>query len=453
MRVFVRLSAILLLFAGSAAGLCAQTNIQIAAQSGESPSHAGTEQTPPPDSRRAVSQAAPEVAEAEALIPKADWNAAEAKLSTYLASHPSDARALFDAGYVADAQNKTEDAVAFYSRAVKADPNNFESHLSLGLLLARVGKLDRARPEISAATQLDPGDAGPAVKARAWRALAQIDRRDNPSQASGDLLEALKLSPETTSDTLLAAELADASNQPESAEAAYRRVLAKDPRNAEATAGLGHLLIAEKKYPDAESFLREALRQAPEDPTLTAQLATVLAAEDKGEALPLLQKLHASRPDDENVTRMLAEVLAEAGEAAEADQLDSALLAAHPRDAGLLIAHGQNLVRQLRYADAFQAFEQASGIAPGDGDAWSGLAFTASKTKQPSVALHALSMRSKFLPENASTYFLWATSYDTLHDRVAAISYYHHFLEAAAGKFPDQEWQARQRLLVLEKKQ
>jgi hypothetical protein len=39
-----------------------------------------------------------------------------------------------------------------------------------------------------------------------------------------------------------------------------------------------------------------------------------------------------------------------------------------------------------------------------------------------------------------------------LHKKQEAISYYHHFLEAAAGKFPDQEWQARQRLTVLEKK-
>jgi hypothetical protein len=60
-------------------------------------------------------------------------------------------------------------------------------------------------------------------------------------------------------------------------------------------------------------------------------------------------------------------------------------------------------------------------------------------------------MRSKSLPEVPSTYFLWATSYDTLHEKTAAMTYYHHFLEAAAGKYPDQEWQARQRLLILEK--
>ena len=85
-------------------------------------------------------------------------------------------------------------------------------------------------------------------------------------------------------------------------------------------------------------------------------------------------------------------------------------------------------------------------------DAWSGIAFAASKLHQPSLAIHALTMRSKFLPEVPATYFLWATSYDTLNDRTAAVSYYHHFLDSSGGKFPDQEWQARQRLSALEKK-
>jgi hypothetical protein len=61
-------------------------------------------------------------------------------------------------------------------------------------------------------------------------------------------------------------------------------------------------------------------------------------------------------------------------------------------------------------------------------------------------------MRSKYLPEIPSTYFLWATAYDTLHQKAAAASYYHQFLQSSAGKFPDQEWQARQRLILLEKK-
>jgi predicted Zn-dependent protease len=397
------------------------------------------------------------VLDAESAISKSDWKTAEAKLDPWLAAHATDARALFDAGYVADAQNRLDDAAAFYRRAVDANPMSFEAHLSLGLLLARQNKPSEARPELAAATQLDPGEAGPALKARAWRALAQIDRPapgqpGNATDASNDLLEALKLSPETLDDTLLAANLADAAGEDDIAEAAYRRVLAKDPKSASANAGLAHLLIVRKQYPEAETFLRSALEQFPNDPALTAQLATVLAAQDKAEALPLLQKLHDAHPGDAAITRMLAETLSVAGDDAGSDHLYVGLLAASPNDPAMLIAHGQNLIRQQKFAEAFAAFDKATQLDPADPDGWSGLAFAASRTSQPSITLHALTMRSKYLAENPSTYFLWATAYDTLHDKASAAAYYHHFLDAAAGKFPNQEWQARQRLILLEKK-
>jgi predicted Zn-dependent protease len=399
----------------------------------------------------AVQPFSDEVAEAEAAIVKSDWKTAETRLETWLAAHPVDARALFDAGYVADAQNRLDAATGLYRRAVEANPQSFEAHVELGLLLARQGKPAEARPELAAATALDAGLAGAAAKARAWRALAEIDRADDPAKASDDLLKALKLSPETATDTLLAASLAEQTGQNEAAEAAYRRLLAKDPKSAPANAGLAHLMIARKQYAEAESFLRAALAESPGDPALTAQLATVLAVQDKAEALPLLQKLHADHPKDAAITRMLAEVLAEAGDAVGSDRLYLALLAASPEDTALLVAHGQNLLRQLKYAEALAVFDKTTRLDEANADAWSGLAFAASKSNQPSITLHALTMRSKYLPEVASTYFLWATAYDALHQKVAAATYYHHFLDAAAGKFPNQEWQARQRLLLLEK--
>jgi tetratricopeptide (TPR) repeat protein len=407
-----------------------------------------------------ASQIAPnppeQVAAAEASIANSDWKTAQAKLDAWLAAHPTDARALFDAGYVADAQNRLDDAAEFYRRAIAANPNSFEAHLSLGLLLARQGKLDQARPELQTATTLDPGEGGPALKARAWRALAQIDRPrpggdNDPTTASNDLIEALKISPESEEDTLLAASLAEDAGQYDAAEDAYRRVLAKDPKSEPATASLAHLLLARHKYPEAETMLRAALAQFPDDPTLTAQLATVLAAENKAEALPLLEKLHQAHPDDPAITRMLAEVTADSGDYAGSDQLYAGLLAAHPDDPELLVAHGQNLVHQQRYAEAYNAFDRATQIDPGNADGWSGLAFAAERTNRPEVTLHALAMRSRVLPENASTYFLWAISYDKLRQTQQAIAYYKRFLDVAQGKFPNEEWQARQRLQVLSK--
>jgi tetratricopeptide (TPR) repeat protein len=393
---------------------------------------------------------APEVLAAEASIVKADWKTAETSLEAYLAVHPADARALFDAGYVADTQDRLDDAGALYRRAIAANPKSFEAHLSLGLLLARQGKQEEARPELAAATTLDPGDAGPALKARAWRALAEIDRNSNATMASNELLEALKLTPETESDTLLAADLADLNGQHDAAEAAYRRVLATDPKSPAANSGLAHMLIARKQYPEAETLLNAALLLIPGDTTLTAQLAIVLAAENKPDALPLLEKLYAAHPEDPAILHMLAQFRAQAGDAAGSDQLYLKLLAASPANPDLLIAHAGNLIHLLNYREAFAAFSKATEVDPANANAWSGLAFAASRTNQPAVTLHALTMRSRSLPENPSTYFLWAGAYDALNDRKQAIVYYHHFLDAAAGKFPNQEWHARQRLHLLE---
>ena len=149
---------------------------------------------------------------------------------------------------------------------------------------------------------------------------------------------------------------------------------------------------------------------------------------------------------------MLAQVLAESGDYAGSDLLYLKLLADNPTDSNLMVDHGQNLVRESKFAEAVPVFDKATQIDPANAEGWSGLAFAASRINQPSITLHALTARSKFLPENASTYFLWATSYDTLHQKEQAAAYYHRFLDAAAGKYPNQEWQARQRLQLIEKK-
>lgn len=417
----------------------------------QSPARSSSESAPAAETPQSVPV---KVAEAEAAIAKSDWAAAETKLELWLASHPTDARALFDSGYVADAQDRAADAESLYRRAIDANPKSFEAHLSLGLLLARQGKTGDARPELAIATNLDPGDSGPALKARAWRALARIDEAQikdgsDPGEASNDLLQALKLSPETPADTLLAASIAEQAGEWDASEAAYRRVLAADQSSVVATSGLAHVLIVRKHYPEAETLLRAALQQSPDDPVLTAQLATALADQDKAEALPLLQKLHDAHPDDPAITRMLANVLADAGDYSGSDHYYIALLAAKPNDPDLLVGEGQNLLHLLRYSDAYAVFNKASQLDSSDAEAWGGLAFAASRSGHPDVTLHSLTERSKFLPEVPATYFLWATAYDSLHQKEQAANYYKLFLDSSAGKSPNQEWQARQRLKLL----
>lgn len=425
------------------------------AQESSSTQDSTSPQTSVPQADSASSDTvSPEVARAEAAMTRSDWKTADPILQAWIAAHSTDARALFDLGYSADAQGRSTDAIGLYRRAVTANPSSFEAQISLGLLLARTGKSAEAKPTLEAATRLDPGPAGPAAKARAWRALARIAMQSDSvdaQQASIDLLEALKLSPETPEDTLMAARIAELNGDNTAAEGAYHRLLKANPNSTEGLAGLAHLLIAQKKYADAEALLEPAVKASPEDAALTAQLAAVLVAEDKADALPLLEDFHSRHPKEITITRMLAQVESDAGEADKADALYTTLLAASPHDSDLLVGRGQQLIRLHRPTEALHSFESAAQADPSNGDAWNGVAFAAFQVHQPAVTLHALEARSKILPENATTLFLWAASYDTLHDKKQAVAYYHRFLDAAAGKLPDQEWQAKQRLAIMEK--
>ena len=412
---------------------------------------AGTSSADEPSSTKPDPTAA-ERAAAEDALAKQDYTAAQQLLSTLTTQHPGDARALYDLGFAEDALDHTAAAETAYRRAIAVDPKQFESHLGLALLLARQSSDDAARKELETALTLTPLADAASQRAQAYRALAALDRTHNPPAALDALLNALKLSPETPDDTLLAAELAESNGDPAAAEAAYRKLLAASPGAIGPTTALAHLLVKENKLTEAETLLNTALTHSPNDPALNAQLAAVYGAQGKPEhALPMLEKLHADDPQDANITRMLADLYTQTGRPADADPLYATLLKQGGNDPELLAARGDNLIRQQRYAEAETVLKSAVALKPDLPDAWSGLAFAASQNHEPSTTLQALSMRAKYLPEVPSTLFLRATAYDTLHQYRQAEEYYKQFIAAASGKFPDQEFEARHRLVALAK--
>ncbi|HEV2274845.1 MAG TPA: tetratricopeptide repeat protein [Acidobacteriaceae bacterium] len=409
----------------------------------------GTE-APPDSSQRAASSA---LDDAESKIEQHNLQAARPLVQKYLKEHPQDARGLFDLGYLDQAENLQDAAAQDYRRAIAADPKQFESRLALGLMLAQQGKLDEARDQLQKATLLTPSAPNPEAQAQAFRGLAELDRTKDPEAAKDALLSALRLSRETPQDLLLTAQIAEASGDEETAATAYRNLLASKPDSAiasQAAGGLTHLLLKERKYSEAEPLLTSALGRDPDDPALNAQLAATLIAENKSsQALPVLEKLHQLEPNNPSVQQMLADAYSETGHPEKADPIYSQIALAHPNDPEALQAQAKNLMKEQRYSEAQEIFARVLQLKPDDGDSWSGLAFAASENKQYSTALQALSMRAKYLPETSGSYFLWATSYDNLHQPRQAEEYYRKFIAASGGKFPDQEWQAKQRLAVL----
>ena len=393
-------------------------------------------------------------AQASEALAKQDYPTALRLLTTLAEKNPHDAQILYNLASTQEALDKPV-AESTYRQAMAANPNLLEPHLALGLLLARSGKSSEARTELAAATTIPNGD--PALRARAYRALARLDQQSNPSGASEELLAALNLSPETSDDILLTGELAEAANDPASAEAAYRRLLAAEPNSPDATTALIHLLLHQQKVDQAETILTAALAKNPDDPTLNAQLASLYESQNKpDQALPILVKLHTAHPDDANLTRLLARLYSRAGQYDKADALYAALITTFPHDPTLLDDRADALIHLRNFAEAEALLKRAladpKAFPSSDdlGSAASHLAFAASTNNDPATTLQALEIRAKVLPQSPSSLFLAATAHDKLHQVKQATDLYKQFLSVANGQFPDEEWEARHRLITLE---
>jgi predicted Zn-dependent protease len=411
----------------------------------------------PAGTRDAASQPQQDPLRAQAAdaLQKQDYATAVKLLTALAEKNPNDAQVLYNLGSSHDALDQAFDAEAAYRRAITAGPNLLEPHLALGLLLARTGKAADAHAELTAAAAIPNGN--PALRARAYRAMARLDQSANPSGASDELLAALKLSPETPDDILLTGELAEANSDPASAEAAYHRLLAAAPDNSQATAALVHLLIQQRKPDQAEPLLTAALQKHPDDATLNSQLASLYESQNKADkAIPIVEKLHAAQPQDAAIARLLARLYVRDSQYDKALALYTALSNASPNDPTLLDDQADTLIRMRRPADAEallkravanpQAFPSPQAYAA----AASHLAFAAANNNDPAMVLQALALRAKVSPPSPSTLFLAAAAHDKLHQVKEASDLYKQFLAAAKGQFPNEEWEARHRLSALE---
>ena len=398
----------------------------------------------------------PALAQVNAALEARDYATAIHLLRPMVAETPKDARLQYDLGSAEDALDQDQAAETNYRAAIADDAAMLDPHVALGLLLARAGRMDAARTELLAVKAATTAEAG--LRARGFRALARIDRKTRPAEARDELIEALKLTPETPEDTLLGAELAaNANNGGGAAEAAYRKVLAQLPNDPAATAELAHLLVKEKRAAEAETLLQAGLAVHPGDAALTSQLATTYAANGRtAEAVPLVEALHATSPYDANLSRLLANLYLSTDDYVHAEPLLAALAVQNPRDATLVADRGRALIHLKRFAEAEEILARVVAQprlfpTPADlGNAAGDLAFAASANGDPAATLQALEVRATVLPTSAPALFLTAISHDKLHHVKLAQQAYKDFLAASKGMNADEEFEARHRLITLE---
>ena len=394
----------------------------------------------------------PELTQAEAAIEKKDYAGAEPLLKKVVTTQPANYQAWFDLGFVYNALDQPSDSISAYRQSVAAKPDVFESNLNLGLMLVK-NKQPGAEEFLKAATTLKPTSHVDQSRATAWLALAHVIEDKDPDQAIEAYHQAAALLPKDPEPRLSAGLLLEKQNKFSDAEEQYKQALALDPSSSDALVGLANIYMRGKRFPEAEESLKKVVAQRPNDPVAHVQLGRVLAADQKyDDAIAELQLGLKLAPNDPNAQRDLAEIYVNAGKFSEAEALYRTLLATQPRDADLHYRLGQALMKLKMFPDAEQEFLATVKFKPDWGAAYGDLAVAANENKNYAMAIRALDARAKFLPEIPVGYFLRATAYDHLRDYHQAAANYHLFLQVAAGKYPDQEWQARHRLIAIEPK-
>jgi len=395
----------------------------------------------------------PELTQAESDIEKKDYAAAEPLLQKVVAADPKNYRAWFDLGFVYNGLGNLTESIAAYRKSVAAKPDVFESNLNLGISLAKAGQTD-AEQYLRAATTLKPTVNVDEGHARAWLSLAALLETNKPDQAIEAYQRAAVLTPKDPEPHLAAGALLEKGNRFADAEQEYKQALAIDPGSSEALIGLANIYTRGNRFLDAEQILGKIVALHPENVQARLELGRVLVRLGKNdEAMASVQAAIKLDPGNPKIQRELADLYMSAKKYDQAEATYRSLLNGKSPDlAELHYLIGVALLKQRKFPEAEQEFLVAVKLKPDMGEAYGDLAVAAVENKDYPLAIKAADARAKFLPEIPIGYFLRASAYDHLRAYKPAAENYHKFLEVANGQFPDQEWQARHRLIAIEPK-
>ena len=401
-----------------------------------------------PVEERASEEASREaVVKAEKALAAKEFAAALPLLKELTAKEPQNDRAWFNLAYTYTMLGEHPEAIAAYRQTLVLRPQFAEASLNLGILLLEQEQAAEAIQHLEAVVAARPKDA------RGHLLL-------------GDAVEA-------GGDSGRAAEQ-------------YRRALILDPKLPQAHHALGRLLVDLKKFAEAEPHLAQAIQLQPTDTTASLEMARLweLTGRD-GEALKFYTELVKREPANVAVRRHLGVLLlankqyveaaaqfeaaaqtapspeddwnlarayAGAKRAEQAIPLLGKLAAADPRNYDVRLLLGKMLMSQRNFPAAQQELAAAVALRPDLADAYVDLANVLYLQQNFPATLRVLERVAQLAPETPWLHFLRAISLDKLDYVEPALTSYERFLAISRDKFPNQEFQTRQRIKVLKRR-
>ena len=367
-------------------------------------------------------------------------------------------------------------AVENLTKAIAANPKDYSLHFNLALAYSLMGKHAEAIPEYKTTLELKPD----LYQAQLNLGISLL-REKQPAEAARYLTTAVAQNPkEYRANYYLAAALLGTGDFSK-AEQSYLAALAIDPKSPDAELGLAHAVAGENKLEEAAAHFKKAAelnpayrddllelasmyetakqpeqaisiyQQFPENPGAQERLGDLLLKAGRAaDAIPCFQIAVAKSPTVAN-RAALAEAYLKNKEPDKAQPVVEQILAADPDNFEIRMLHGRLIRDQRKFPEAAAEFERAIKLKPDAPQAWSELAGVLVMAENYPPALAALDRIASLHAEKPGHVFLRAIVLDKIRDLKPAVESYQRFLQMSQGDNPNQEWQARQRIKLLEK--
>jgi tetratricopeptide (TPR) repeat protein len=369
-----------------------------------------------------------------------NYAAAAAEFQKAVAADPSDYGAHFNLALADSFLHRDDDGIAEYRKTLQLKPHLYEAELNLGILLMRKKDAASAAPLLEDAAAQKPQQFRP----RYYLAEALFALGRYPDAEASYTL-AIALDPKSAPAELGLGRTLGRERKLDEAAPHYRKAAALDPKDREWLLELAELYEKAQRPQDALSIYREF----PDDPAAQAHAGELLLnGKQPADAIPLLEAAYTK--DHSQANRVaLAMAYLFAKELPKALPLMADAVQAEPQNFDIRMMYARALRDSKQYPAAAAQFAEAVKVKPRDAAAWRDLGDMLYLTADYPRALDAFEKARDLGEDTAGNCFLRAIILDKLHQVKPAIAAYERFLEMSEGKNPDQEFQARHRLVAL----
>ena len=404
--------------------------------------------TPPaaPSPKEKEDPLAPLLKQANDAIDKMDFAAALDPLQKYIVQRPDEPYPHFQLGYAYAGLKRNDDAKQEFSRALVLDPKMAAAYLNLGLVQMDSDPADAA-DAFGHAAELQPTESRP-------RFLAgfSLEHAGKLPEAIEQYRAALAVSPNDYEAHFALGRALLRSNDAAGAEEQFRAAIALNGSAAPARLGLGSALTAQKKYDAASDALADYLKLNAQDKA--AHFDRALALLNLGrydDALAELDRSAAGGAPSPDALKMRGEIYMQQKNWKDAEGALKQAVSAAPQDPEPLEWLGHTEIELRNYPAAVRILEQAYSRDPKSVEALRDLSDAFYLNENYGAALDAMDRLAKLETPKPGSWFVRAICYDKLSRKPEAVEAYQKFLDQDGGQHDTQDFQARHRILVLQK--